>query len=63
MKHIGLDIHKKETQACVLDEKGKVVLVKRVRTDVPDIGHLFKNIEDEAKEELAVVMEATGFYF
>jgi transposase len=62
MKYIGLDIHKKDTQACVLDEKGKVLLVKRVRTDVSDIGHLFKNIEDE-NEKLAVVMEATGFYF
>ena len=62
MKYIGLDIHKKDTQVCVLDEKGKVVLVKRVRTDVSDIGHLFENIEDE-NEKLAVVMEATGFYF
>jgi hypothetical protein len=26
MKYIGLDIHKKDTQACVLDEKGKVIL-------------------------------------
>jgi transposase len=63
MKYIGLDIHKKDTQACVLDEKGKVVLVKRVRTDVSDIGHLFKKIEDDTNDELAVVMEATGFYF
>ena len=62
MKYIGLDIHKKDTQACVLDEKGKVILVKRVRTDVSDIGHLFGNIE-AGNEKLAVVMEATGFYF
>ena len=62
MKYIGLDIHKKDTQACVVDEKGKVILVKRVRTDVSDIGLLFKNIEEE-NEKLAVVMEATGFYF
>lgn len=40
MKYIGLDIHKKDTQACVLDDKGKVILVKRIRTDVSDIGHL-----------------------
>jgi transposase len=59
----GLDIHKKETQTCVMDEKRKVILVKRVRTDVTDIGHLFKMIEGKTKEELAVVMEATGFYF
>jgi transposase len=62
MKYIGLDIHKKDTQACVLDEKGKVILIKRVRTDVSDIGHLFGIIEAE-NEKLAVVMEATGFYF
>lgn len=48
--------------ACVLDEKGKVILVKRVRTDVSDIGHLFKMIES-GEEKLAVVMEATGFNF
>lgn len=62
MKYIGLDIHKKDTQACVLDEKGKVILVKRVRTDVYDIGHLFGMIE-AGDEKLAVVIEATGFYF
>lgn len=62
IKYIGLDIHKKDIQACVLDEKGRVVLVKRVRTNVSDIGHLFKNIE-AGDEKLAVVMEATGFYF
>jgi transposase len=63
MKYIGLDIHKKKTQACVMDKKRKIVLIKRVRTDVTDIGHLFKMIEDDTKDELAVVMEATGFYF
>jgi transposase len=46
-----------------MDEKGMVVLVKRIRTDVSDIGQLFKNIEDETNDGLAVVMEATGFYF
>ena len=25
MKYIGLDIHKKDTQACVVDENGKVI--------------------------------------
>ncbi len=63
MKYIGLDIHKKETRACVLDEKGKIVHVKRIRTDVEDIGHWFKDIETETNDELKVVMEATGFYF
>jgi hypothetical protein len=62
MKYIGLDIHKKDTQACVLDEKEKAILVKRVRTDVSDIGHLFGMIEAD-EMNLSVVMEATGFYF
>ena len=44
MKYIGLDIHKKDTQACVLDEKGKVILVKR-GTVVSEIGHFFGIIE------------------
>lgn len=63
MKYIGLDIHKKDTQACILDEKGKVIHVKRIRTDVNDIGHWFKDIEAETNDELSVVIEATGFYF
>jgi transposase len=32
MHTIGLDIHKRETQACVTDEKGQVVAEKRFRT-------------------------------
>jgi transposase len=63
MKYIGLDIHKKETQACVLDEKGKIVHVERIRTDVRDIGHWFENIEAKTNDELSVAIEATGFYF
>jgi transposase len=46
-----------------LDEKGKVIHVKRIRTDVNDIGHWFKDIEAESNEEFKVAMEATGFYF
>lgn len=42
MKYIGLDIHKKDTQASVLDEKGKFVHGERIRTDVKDIGHFFE---------------------
>jgi transposase len=47
----------------MLDEKGKVVLVEGIRTDVEELGRLFKDIEDGTDEELKVVMEATGFYF
>lgn len=63
MKYIGLDIHKKDTQASVLDEKGKFVHGERIRTDVKDIGHFFEKIERMNDDDLSVVIEATGFYF
>lgn len=62
MYYMGLDIHKKDTQACVLDANGKLVCNDRIRTDVTDIGHFFERIEMK-DDELKVVMEATGFYF
>jgi hypothetical protein len=43
-----------------LDEKGKDVLVKRVRTDFDDISILIEKTEDETNDKLAVVMKATG---
>jgi transposase len=43
-------------------KKGKVILIKRVRTDVLDIGRLFEMIEADEKD-LSEVMEATGFCF
>ncbi len=63
MYYIGLDIHKKDTQACVLNEKGKFVHGERIRTDVKDIGHFFEKIERMNDDDLLVVIEATGFYF
>lgn len=63
MYYIGLDIHKKDTQACVLNEKGKFVHGERIRTDVVDIGHFFEKIERMNDDDLSVVIEATGFYF
>ena len=63
MHYIGLDIHKKDIQACVLDENGKFVLGERIRTDVVDIGHFFEKIERMNDDDLPVVIEATGFYF
>lgn len=62
MYYVGLDIHKKNTQACVLDANGRPVCNERIKTDIVDIGHFFERME--AKDnELKVVMEATGFYF
>ena len=62
MYYIGLDIHKKDTQICVLNEDGALVCNERIPTDVFDIGLFFKKMETN-DDELKVVMEATGFYF
>lgn len=62
MYYIGLDIHKKDTQACILDANGRLVCNERIRTDVADIGRFFERIETK-DDDLAVAMEATGFYF
>ena len=59
MYYIGLDIHKKFTQACVLDADGRLVCNDRIRTDVHDIGHWFERMETRTNE-LKVVMEARG---
>lgn len=62
MHYIGLDIHKKDTQICVLNDEGKMVCGERIPTDVRDIGRFFERIETK-DDELKIVMEATGFYF
>src|SRR5499427_240063 len=33
MEHIGIDLHKKESQICILGEDGQVVVERRVRTE------------------------------
>src|SRR5215469_17159442 len=33
MEHIGIDVHKKESQICILGEDGQVVAERRVRTE------------------------------
>ena len=33
MEHIGIDVHKKESQICILGEDGQVVVERRVRTE------------------------------
>lgn len=63
MYYIGLDIHKKFTQACVVDSNGRLVCNERIPTDVRDIGHFFERIETRTNDILAVALEATGFYF
>lgn len=36
---------------------------ERIRADVADIGRFFERIGTKTNDVLAVVMEATGFYF
>ena len=33
MEHMGMDVHKRETQVCILDHEGPVVLEQRIRTE------------------------------
>ncbi|QRK12583.1 hypothetical protein JQX13_22670 [Archangium violaceum] len=32
MEYIGIDVHKRDSQVCILGERGVVVLEQRVRT-------------------------------
>jgi transposase len=61
MRYIGLDIHKKHTQACVRNEHGKILFNERFRTESEDIAAFFAR--QEVHGPLSVSMEATGFYF
>ena len=58
---IGLDIHKKNTQACVKDESGKVIVNERFLSDVVAIDAFLDRL-GIAVAEARIVMEATGFY-
>lgn len=59
MYHMGLDIHKKNTQACVMDGNGKVIVNERSSSDIVAMNRFFDRLgTTEARE----VMEATGFY-
>jgi len=59
MYYIGLDIHKKNTQACVKDETGRVIVNERFLSDIRSIDSFFDRL---GEAEVKVVMEATGFY-
>jgi len=56
---IGLDIHKKNTQACVKDENGKVIVNERFLSEVVAMNAFLDRL---GSIEAKVVMEATGFY-
>ncbi len=59
MYYIRLDIHKKNTQACVMDEKRKVIINERFLSEVVAINAFLDRL---GSVEAKVVMEATGFY-
>lgn len=59
MNYIGLDIHKKNTQACMKDEKGNVIVNERFLSDVVAINAFLDRL---GGAEAKIVMEATGFY-
>jgi len=59
MNYIGLDIHKKSTQACVMNDKGKVLMNVRFLSDSKEINEFLDKIKPLGAA--SVVMEATGF--
>jgi hypothetical protein len=59
MNYIGLDIHKKSTQACVMNDKGKVLMNVRFLSDSKEINEFLDKITPLGA--VSVVMEATGF--
>lgn len=59
MYYMGLDIHKKNTQACVKDESGKVLVNERFPSETREINAFLDRL---GAAEARVVMEATGFY-
>jgi hypothetical protein len=40
MENCGLDLHKMESQLCIVDEFGEVVLERRIRTRREEFGKL-----------------------
>lgn len=59
MNYIGLDIHKKNTQACVKNENGKVLMNVRFPSDPKEINEFLDKIEPLGAA--SIVVEATGF--
>lgn len=48
-KYIGLDIHKKFLFCVVLDEKGEVLLERKIRNDPYELDKFFKGIDKDSK--------------
>jgi transposase len=60
MNYIGLDIHKKSTQACMKNEAGKVLLTGRFLSRPKDLNAFIDKVE-EAGGPASFVIESTGF--
>jgi hypothetical protein len=43
MEYIGIDVHKRDSQVCILGEGGEVVLEQRVRTQRERLGDTLVN--------------------
>jgi transposase len=60
MNYVGLDVHKEECQAAILDKEGELVREMRIQTSEEGFAHLAKAIDRKSK----LVMEASSsFYF
>jgi transposase len=54
MEYIGIDVHQRESQVCIVDEDGHVLLERRVRTR----GERFAALLD-GRDRARVVLEAS----
>ena len=59
MQFAGLDVHKKSTQAAVLDEQGNKLIEERFASTVPELERF---IEENLKDEFKIVMEASAVW-
>ena len=56
MRFVGLDVHKREVEACVIDERGKIVLRTRFRCNRETLEHFARK---HLAGECRVALEAT----
>ncbi|QRK11761.1 transposase [Archangium violaceum] len=54
MEYIGIDVHKRDSQVCILGESGEVVLEQRVRTQRERLGELLSK-----RPKARVLLEAS----
>jgi transposase len=60
MYYIGMDIHKKDTQACMKNDDGRVLLTRRFPSRAKDLNAFIDQVE-EAGGPASFVIESTGF--